>query len=225
MDTRCSYCACLLRYERQEPRKPLGQVTPTGIINPQTNREIWLYRENSAAPENVWCIGSVCPGCGSAHRGKQEFPFEEAERLIAEQNALLETPAAKHAAEHWEEGIARCGRATQQRFLELFTARFPILHAGLRQSKPRDEMLASFQKCNIFLVLGIQPKTPPPFDWVLSVQLMPDETILFFKDWHGHYRHQENPEYLREVIEAIEDFMAPDFQETCVAYLWEDARV
>ncbi|MBB6053218.1 hypothetical protein [Armatimonas rosea] len=224
MKSNCDYCGCPFRFKvtTMSPSLAPRALWSKLAHGPESAAAALRAEIQSYGYRTSWHLSYTCTGCGMIGTWGEEYTQDDAERWVAEKNALLETPEARYAADHWEVEVDRRQGVAKLRFLELFAARFPVLHSQIRPSKLREETLASFRKLKISLELGIQPKTPPPFEWTLSVQLMPNEAILFFKDWHGHYRHRESPEYLQEVIDSIEHMMASDFQESCHCFLWQE---
>ena len=142
MKLRCDYCGCLLRYEVQQRRRRVLPESQWSIHCTPKNQQSQLYKAISEGPfEDFWSLGYTCPGCGGEHELRDEIPEDEARRVVAQHNALLETPEAQQEIRDWSDEVERRTQRDAQEFARLFAARFP-----------ETQELPKYKNCLIFSV-------------------------------------------------------------------------
>jgi len=210
MRLRCDYCGCLIRYKCQSVRKPVGQTVAAGVRDTPESRELWRFKLLTAAPyEDVWCLDGVCSGCGGGHYGKVEITLDDAERLVAEQNALLELPESKFESEHWLEELDRRSQRDAETFGALFHARFPLLATvperqnGLFKRTPIDEYWVALVAVLFWDKLFPEKEmTEIP----IQAQVLLDEVIVFWQESHQHFdRRHDGANYQEKALDYMEE--------------------
>lgn len=199
MQTNCSYCGCLLRYR--------ARTVERFLVSPEQRRKIIkrIVQENLSREASrsllaadgiqlVWGLSFACPGCGSTGAWGKEYTREDAQRRAEEQNVLVETPEARHAAEHWEDEVGRRTAEDSRNFGQLFAERFPQWDACL---EPRE---------NEGLLVKI-PSENAAVTEPLHLETKNGEVLIQWLDgWHVHVcrRERDGPGSLEHLYRALD---------------------
>lgn len=169
----------------------------TKLIHASKSEEPAIRAEiESYGNRTSWCLSYTCTGCGLSGTNYEERTQEEAERWVAEKNALLDTPEARYAAEHWEEEVDRRIAEDSKNFARLFVERFPQWRECLKPSLVNGEGL----RITI-------PSENPAVEKPLGIEVKNGEVLIWWMDgWHVHVFASQDaePGSLEHLIQALE---------------------
>lgn len=149
-----------------------------------------------------WHLSYTCTGCGMIGTWGEEYTQEDAERWVAEKNALLETFEARHAAEHWEEEVDRRIAEDSQSFGRLFAERFPQWRTCVEPST--------------IVGVGLRVTIPsgnPAISEPLGIEVQNGEVLIWWIDgWHVHVCRDdgagpENVDHLSRALDTLAELV------------------
>lgn len=198
MESVCNYCGCPFRYKvtTMSPSLAPRALWSKLAHGPESAAAALRAEIQSYGYRTSWHLSYTCTGCGMIGTWGEELTQEEAEQWVAEKNALLETPEARYAAEHWEDEVNRRIAEDSQNFARLFVERFPQWSPFLERSGGDGQGL----RVTI-------PSENPAIPVALGIEVKNAEVLIWWiHGWHVHvYRERsEKPGSLSHLNRALD---------------------
>lgn len=174
----------------------------------------WLIYSTHAHPMagDRWRIGYACPGCQLGQFGPgtyygEDFTQAEAEALLAAQNALQETDAAREAVRSWRDEAQRRDAPYIQRFWERFDTAFPVWRGKVEHLALTSEHRASIAKHLHCLSLTFYSReADSSLTWETRAEVMRWEVRL--DPMHEHFDRDRDPHYIESALAALKEHFA-----------------
>jgi hypothetical protein len=179
--TECFHCGCFLVYSIQ--------------VHPMAG--------------DLWRIDYACPGCQLGQFGPGTYYGEyysqaEAEALLAEQNGLQETEAAREAVRSWRDEVQRRDTPPIQRFWELFDATFPYWKDKVQHLALTPEHTASMDKHLYCLMLTFYSRAPDgSLNWEIRAEV--ERWGIRLDPMHQHHDRDRDPHYVESALQEIKE--------------------